>query len=116
LSAGYATNHRRAVEVLFRGSGGLPCLETHFNLTQTKDLGGFESAFGYFLAVNERAVCGTYVTNRNFTTAQQNLAVMAGNRRLGYLKRIVVSSADSGFLHIQLVATPSHSGAEEYKL
>ena len=80
-----------------------PGFQFQFNLAEPQRLAGFQNAFGDFLVVDERAVGGIEVFDDDFAAAQQHFAVMAGNGRLGDLKRVILDAADGGAIHFQLV-------------
>jgi len=89
--------------------------QLQFDLAEAQRLAGFQNAFGDFLAVDEGAIGGTKVLDDDFTAPQNNFAMMAGDGRIGDLKRIVLHTTNSGCVHIQLVGAPVESRAKDDK-
>ena len=83
-----------------------PVFELQFNLAEAQGLAGFQNAFGDFFVVDERAVGGIQVPDDHLVAAQQNFAVMAGNGRLGDLKRVILHATDGGAIHFNSCARP----------
>jgi len=79
-----------------------------FHLPEPERLAGFQNAFGDLRAVDITAVRGIQVFDKNFSAAQLRLAVMAGNGRVGDLKRVILHAANGRAFHVQLVDATSH--------
>ena len=95
---------------------GLGLFQAHFHLPQADDLAGFQDGFaGDLLAIDKSAVGGVEVAQDDVGAAQEDFAVVAGNRGFRDGERIVVHPADRGFLHLQLVSSSGQSFAENNK-
>ena len=104
-------------ELLGGGGGfGLGIFQAHFHLPQADDLAGFQDGFaGELLSIDKSAVGGVEVAQDDVGAAQEDFAVMAGDRGFRDGESIVVHPADRGFFHLQLVSFSGQSFAENNK-
>jgi hypothetical protein len=64
------------------------------------------------MSIDKCAVGGIKVANNNVGPAQQNFAMMAGDRTLGNGKSIIVHTTDGGFVHRQFMSFARQSFAK----
>src|ERR1035441_3085067 len=106
---------RSAVEGPFGGSNRGIRFQAHLDLAQAQDLPGFDYALCDFLAIDVSAIGGVQIPDLHLAAAQQHLAVVAGDGRLGNLDRVVFRPADGGLIQLQLLRAPGHSRTKQYQ-
>src|SRR6266545_532920 len=67
-------------------------LHTKFDLTQSENLARLQDGFFNLLSIDERAIGGIEVLDHEIISALNDFAMMAGNRLLKNLKRIVLEA------------------------
>ena len=107
-----ARDHGGTVELYLPGSRGAIGFQAHLDLSQPQNLARLQDALGDLLTVDVAAVGRIEVADHHLAAAQQNLAVVTGNRRLDDRERVVLQAANSALVRLQLQRAPGHSRAE----
>ena len=89
--------------------------EPHLHLAKPQNLTRLQGRFFDLLPIDESPVRGVQVVNHNVAAPQKDLAVMAGDRCVGNLERVVLDAPNRCLLRLQLMRASGESFAENNK-